>query len=120
MYNKPYGSDCKELMSSERLFTVTSLYIFECIKYAIEGEIIKPTDLTPTHNYNSRHFFIPNNSVKYKISENSVKFASIQMFNALPLNIRRHFKNSEISQFFSLLKSFLLTESFEDLTDFVT
>lgn len=38
-----------------RLFTVTSLHIYECIKYAVEGEIIKPTDLLPTHNYNSRH-----------------------------------------------------------------
>lgn len=120
IYNKPYGSDCKEIMSSERLFTVTSLYIYECIKYAVEGEIIKPADLFPTHNYNSRHFFIPNNSTKYKISENSVKFASIQLFNALPLNIRLHFKNSEISKFFSHLKSFLLAESFQDLSEFFT
>lgn len=118
LFNKPYGSECKELLVYHKLFSVTSLYIFECLKYSIENCYIEPRDLLPSHSYNIRHLSISNPITCYKISESNVKFTSIKMFNSLPPNVKAPFKDSNFTLFFASLKKFLLDNPFNDLNEF--
>lgn len=119
LFNKSEDISAKSLLVSENLFSVASLYILECLKYAYLNGLIKPSDFVPPHSYECRHNFIQNDLITYKVAKNNVKYAAIQLLNGLPLQIKNLFRNSEIGPFFAKLENFLLEKAYCDLNEFL-
>ena len=88
IFNKPVNYSCKKIFINEILMTLTSLYIYDCIKFSVLNDLISSDDMKPPHIYNTRHAFITNSAIKLKKSKHNVKYSSIQLFHALPFNIK--------------------------------
>ena len=119
IYNKPFNYSCKELFINEQLMTLPSLYIYDCIKFSVLNNLISSDDMNPSHNYNTRHAFIKNSTVKLEKSRHNVKFSSIQLFDALPLTIKEKFRGGEIPGFFRMLSDFLIKKAYYHVNEFL-
>lgn len=120
MFNMPWNAHCRPLFIKNKLFTLTSLYIWDCLKFAISNEIVSPADLHPPHNYNSRHKDITNKKIRLKRSEQDCEFSAIQIINALPMNIKKDLRDGNIKTFFKSLRQLLLSKAFYNLSEFFT
>ena len=119
MFNMPWNAHCRPIFIEHRLFTLTSLYILDSLKFAISNGLVSPSDLLPSHNYNSRHRDIKNVKVRLKLSEQDCKFSAIQIINALPWNIKKQLRDGDIRKFFNLLRDLLLNKAFYNLNEFL-
>ena len=119
MFNKPFNFHCKELFVQHGLFTIPSLYIFESIKFAINNNIIHRSDMESKHKYNSRHHHIDNARITLTTSEKNISYSAIQLFNALPLNLKLSFKNDQWNLFLNSLKKFCIQKAYYHLDEFL-
>lgn len=119
LFNRPINSHCKEIFIKHRLLTIPSLYIFETINFAVIHNFINPSNLLPKHGYNSRHHRIDNFKIRLSTSENNVKYSAIQLFNALPLELRISFKNEHINIFRKGVKKYCLDKAFYCIKEFI-
>ena len=117
MYGRPVNSPCRQLFIKEGLLTFPSIYMFECLKFAVFNKLIIPEDLLPEHCYDSRHKNIKNLKIRLSVTERQVKYASIKIFNALPDTFKTVFKSGEINVFLRLLHKFLLEKGFYSLEE---
>ena len=119
LFNRPINSHCKEIFIKHRLLTIPSLYIFETINFAVIHNFINPSNLLPKHGYNSSHHRIDNFKIRLSTSENNVKYSAIQLFNALPLELRISFKNEHINIFRKGVKKYCLDKAFYCIKEFI-
>lgn len=120
LFNKPYNHHCRELFIQNQLLTLPSLYIFESLKFSVEKGMLKPSDMVPAHTYNSRHNFINSEKVNLATSNYNVRISAVQIFNALPLQLKKLFKNDELNSFFKQLKVFVLEKAFYHVNELLT
>ena len=118
LFNKPINYHCRDLFISNNLFTLPSLYIFECLKYAVNNGILSPTNLAPGHRYNTRHHSICNIPTSLVSTEANVTYSSIQLFNALPLDIKNSLRSHDVHAFLRQIKRLMLQKAYYDISEF--
>lgn len=119
LLNKPPKTRCREFFIKHKIFTIPSLYIYECITFAIKNSLINPADMLPQHRYLCRHDHIQNGKISLVKSESNIKYSAIQLFNVLPSSIKEHFRKGEYNHFFHFLECFLINNAFYEIKDFI-
>ena len=119
LFKKPHNHHCKELFNQHKLFTIPSLYIFEAIKYAICNNILNSQSIEPDHGHFTRHNFVKNSIADRLVLERNVTFSSRQLFNALPVKLKKCLRDEGAASFLNSLKNFLLEEAFYKIKEFL-
>lgn len=120
LFNLPFNFSCKTVFQKNKLLTLPSLFILETLKFATSNGIITRSDLFPSHNHFTRHSSIKPEKHKYSVSKSNIRNASIQIFNALPPNLKDILKKNELTQFFSELNNFVLNEAFYHVDELIS
>ena len=93
--------------------TLPSLYILDTLSFAFNNNLIHPSNIEPS----ARHIYIKNSMPRLKVSEQDISFSAVKIFNKLPYELRKTFKDGNIAVFFNMLKQFLITNICYDLRE---
>ena len=108
---------CRKLFTSLKILPFPSLYIFFLLRVVIRNRELFLTN-NETHKYGTRQHhnlhYPPTNLKKY---QTGVFYMGVKIYYSLPTFIKRE-SNNNIKKFESLLKKFLLENSFYSLDEF--
>jgi len=107
---------CRKLFTSLEILSLPSLYIFSLLRFVIKNKKLFTTN-NETNNYGTRQhhdFHYP--SANLKKFQTGVHYMSVKIYNSLPIYIKIELNNTK--KFESLLKKFLLENSFYSLEEF--
>jgi hypothetical protein len=107
---------CRKLFTTLKILPFPSLYIFFLLQFVIKNSELFLTN-NKTHKYSTRQqhnlHYPPANLKKY---QTGVFYMGVKIYNSLPAFIKMESNN--IKKFESLLKKFLLENSFYSLDEF--
>ena len=107
---------CRKLFTSLKILPLPSLYIFSLLRFVIKNKDLFSTN-NETHNYGTRqHLDFHYPSANLKKFQTGVHYMSVKIYNSLPIYIKNEINNTK--KFESLLKKFLLENSFYSLEEF--
>lgn len=108
---------CRPHFTSQKILTLTSIYILELCKFVRERKAVFPQvkDLiTTTHNLRHKNrLALPNTQLQ--IVRNGAYYMSIKVYNKLPMNLKSIEKNS---LFYKKLKEYLIQNCFYSIREF--
>jgi hypothetical protein len=107
---------CRKLFISLEILPLPSLYIFSLLRFVIKNKYLFTTN-NETHNYGTRQqvdFYYP--LANLKKFQTGVHYMSVKIYNSLPIHTKNVSNNKK--EFESLLKKFLLENSFYSLEEF--
>jgi len=107
---------CRKLFTSLEILSLPSLYIFSLLRFVIKNKALFTTN-NETHNDGTRqHLDFHYPSANLKKFQTGVHYMSVKVYNSLPIYIKNEINNTK--KFESLLKKFLLENSFYSLEEF--
>jgi hypothetical protein len=107
---------CRKLFTSLEILPLLSLYMFSLLRFVIKNKELFTTN-NETHNYGTRQnldFHYP--SANLKKFQTGVHYMSVKIYNSLPIYIKNEINITK--KFETLLKKFLLENSFYSLEEF--
>jgi hypothetical protein len=107
---------CRKLFTSLEILPLPSLYIFSLFRFVIKNKELFTTN-NDTHNYGTRqhldfHYYLAN----LKKFQTGVHYVSVKIYNSFSIYIKNEINNTK--KFETLLKKFLLENSFYSLDEF--
>jgi len=107
---------CRKLFTSLKILPFPSLYIFFLLRFVIKNRELFTTN-NETHKYGTRQLhnlhYPPANLKKH---QTVVFYRGVKIYNSLPIYIKK--ESNDINKFESLLKKFLLENSFYSMDEF--
>jgi hypothetical protein len=109
-------NSCRKLFTSLEILPLPSLHIFSLLRFVIKNKELFTTN-NETHNYGTRqHLDFHYPLANLKKFQTGVHYMSVKTDNSLPIYIKNEINNTK--KFESLLKKFLLENSFHSLEEF--
>lgn len=115
IFNIPQQSSCRECFKANKIFTITSIYLWKLLTfiYTKKNNLITNSD---NHSYNTRgKDNITSLKHDHEFYKKSPLYAGSHFFNALPEDIRN---SVSLITFKRRLKKLLITEPFYSLNEF--
>lgn len=113
--NLHYRDSCREVFKSEKILTITSVYILCCVKF-VRANSSRFTKNEEVHNYNTRNkesFTIPHH--RLTVAQQGVDYWGAKLYNHLPTEV----KNMSNKKFGKAVKELLMKETFYEVSDFL-
>jgi hypothetical protein len=107
---------CRKLFTGLKILPLPALYIFFLLRFVMKNKDLFSTN-NEAHNYGTQqHLDFHYPSANLKKFQTAVHYMSVEIYNSLPFYIKNEISNT--NKFESLLKTFLLENSFYSLEEF--
>lgn len=114
VFGMGYRDHCKKIFIENKILTVYSLYILECVRFIL-GNSSFFVDLQGQHNYDTRFKSnLRSEKPNFSFIQKNVTFNILKVWNKLPISVRQQPANLIKIK----LKKFLLGRAYYSLEEF--